>query len=197
MAKADNTGGMPTPKLTEDAYRSTAESLVGVRLTEVTYYPLNRGDDGTEVEEWDFGVWHQPTMGVGLLAEDGTQYSAVWGWSFDDHGLELYREPMSSQLRGIGQPGGAAELVVTDHPSWSALVGVPLVGADILWSEGGYGHRLPVAVELRAPEATAWLVAGSAAQWPPEGRFYLGTDDVMTVFSSEFADSIGLTALGS
>ncbi|GAB3939954.1 hypothetical protein GCM10029976_057000 [Kribbella albertanoniae] len=185
---------MSSPKLTEDAFRSTVESLSGVRLAAVRYYPLNISDDGIEVDEWDFGGWHEPTMGVGLLAENGVQYSAVWGWSFDYHGLEVYREPMSSQLSLIGQPGGAAEVDVTEHPSWSALVGVPLLGADILWSEGDYGHRLPIAVELRAPAATAWLVAGRAAQWPADGRFYLGTDDVMAVFSQEFADAVGLPA---
>lgn len=73
----------------------------------MSYYPLSCGDDGTEAEEWDFGTWHQLTMGVELLAEDGTRYSAVWGSNFDYYGLEIFREPMSSQLTGIGQPGGS------------------------------------------------------------------------------------------
>ncbi|WP_406465050.1 hypothetical protein OH768_53885 [Streptomyces sp. NBC_01622] len=183
---------MRSPEFTEDEYARTVESLRGTRLIEVTYYPLSCGDDGAEVEEWDFGVWHQPTMGVGLLAENGTRYSAVWGNSFDCYGLEIFQEPMSSQLTMIGQPGGTPAVAVTDHPSWSGLIGVPLVGADILWSEGDYGLRLPVAVELRAPAATVWLIAGRPAQWPPDGRFCLGTDDVMTVFTHEFAGTVGL-----
>ncbi|WP_393099141.1 hypothetical protein [Streptomyces sp. LN325] len=183
---------MWSPELTEDEYERTVESLRGTRLVEVTYYPLSCGDEGTEAEEWDFGVWHQPTMGVGLVAENGTRYSAVWGSSFEHHDLEIFREPMSSRLTMIGQPGGTPAVVVTDHPSWSALVGVPLLGADILWSEGDGGLRMPVAVELRAPAATAWLVAGRPAEWPPDGRFYLGTDDVMAVFTHDFAGAIGL-----
>jgi hypothetical protein len=51
---------------------------------------------------------------------------------------------------------------------------------------------MPLAVELRAPDARAWLVAGRPAQWPLDGRFHLGTDDVMVVFTQEFADVIGL-----
>ncbi|MET8788024.1 hypothetical protein [Streptomyces sp. NPDC004589] len=184
---------MRSPKLTEDDYERTVESLRGTRLIEVTYYPLSCGDDDTEVEEWDFGAWHQPTMGVGMLAENGTQYSAVWGHSFDHHGLEVFREPMASLLTMIGQPGGTPAVVVTGHPSWSGLIGVPLVGAEILWSEGDFVPRLPVAVELRAPAATAWLVSGRPAQWPSDGRFYLGTDDVMTVFTHEAATAIGLS----
>ncbi|MFD3455424.1 hypothetical protein ACFWVC_25030 [Streptomyces sp. NPDC058691] len=191
--KGHDNGEMPAPELTEDEYERSVESLRGARLVEVTYYPLSCGDDGTEVEEWDFGVWHEPTMGVGLLAENGTRYSAVWGHSFDYYGLEVYREPMSNHLTMIGQPGGTPAVVVTDHPSWSGLIGVPLVGADILWSEGDSGVRLPVAVELRAPAATAWLVSGRSVQWPPDGRFWLGTDDVMTVFTHESAAAVGLS----
>ncbi|MEU4098516.1 hypothetical protein [Streptomyces sp. NPDC026673] len=192
MKDQDN-GVMRSPELTEDEYERSIESLRGARLAEVTYYPLSCGDDDTEVEEWDFGVWHQPTMGVGLLAEDGTHYSAVWGHSFDHFGLEIFRGPMSSHLTMIGQPGGTSAVVVTDHPCWSGLIGVPLVGASILWSEGDSGVRLPVAVELRAPASTAWLVAGRPVQWPPDGRFRLGSDDVMTVFTHEAAVAVGLS----
>lgn len=183
---------MPPSSLAEDEYESTVASLRGTRLTEVTYYPLSCGDEGTEVEDWDFGGWHLPTMGVELRAENGTRYSAVWGQSFDYYGLEIFQASMSSQLGLIGEPGGSPEVGVTGHPCWAGLIGVPLLGADIVWSEGDYGLRLPVAVELRAPSATAWLVAGRPAQWPPDGRFYLGTDDVMVVFTRELAGMIGL-----
>jgi hypothetical protein len=186
---------MPAPGLTEDEYESTVASLRGTRLVEVAYYPLSCGDDGTEVEDWDFGGWHLPTMGVELRAENGTRYSAVWGQSFDYYGLEMIQGAMSSQLGLIGEPGGYPEVGVARHPSWSGLIGVPLLGADIVWSDGDYGRRMPVAVRLRAPSATAWLVAGRPAQWPPDGRFHLGTDDVMVVFTHELADAIGLLAL--
>jgi hypothetical protein len=183
---------MSPPSLTEDEYESTVASLRGMRLIEVTYYPLSCGDEGVEVEDWDFGDWHQPTMGVELRAENGARYSAVWGQSFDYHGLEIFQAPMSSQLGLIGEPGGSPEVGVTGHPSWAGLIGVPLVGSDIVWSEGDYGVRMPVAVGLRAPCAAAWLVAGRPAQWPPDGRFHLGTDDVMVVFTHELAGVIGL-----
>ncbi|MGI5340680.1 hypothetical protein ACQEVS_26440 [Streptomyces sp. CA-181903] len=155
------------------------------------------GDDGTEIEEWDFGAWHQPTMGIGLLAENGTQYSAVWGRGFGDYGLEIFREPMVGLLVVIGQPGGPAAVAVTGHPSWSGLIGVPLVGAEIHWAEDDSEIRVPVAVELRAPAATAWLVSGRPAQWPPDGRFHLGTDDVMTAFTNEAVTAMGLSREGA
>ncbi|MCX5202676.1 hypothetical protein OG897_14600 [Streptomyces sp. NBC_00237] len=183
---------MRSLKLTEDEYERTVESLRGTRLVGVTYYPLSCGDEATDVEEWDFDVWHQATMGVGLLAENGVHYSAVWGSSFDHHGLEIFREPMSSHLTMIGPPDGVTAVAVNRHRAWSGLIGVPLVGAEILWSEGDHGFRLPVAVQLRAPAATVWIVAGRPAHCPPDGIFDLGTDDVMTVFTHEFAAAAGL-----
>lgn len=191
MEEHDN-GVMSPPSLAEDEYESTVASLRGMRLIEVTYYPLRCGDEGTEVEDWDFGGWHLPTMGVELRAGNGARFSAVWGRSFDYYGLEIFQGPMSSQLGLIGEPGGSPEVAVTEHPCWARLIGVPLVGTDIVWSEGDHGLRMPVAVELRAPCATAWLVAGRPAQWPPDGRFHLGTDDVMVVFTQDLAGVIGL-----
>lgn len=116
----------------------------------------------------------------------------MWGSNFDDFGLEIFREPMSDHLTMIGQPGGSPEVVVTGHPCWSGFIGLPLVSADILWSEGDCGARLPVAVRLRAPAATVWLVVGAPAQHPPSGRFHLGTDDVMAAFTPDFAEKLGL-----
>ena len=185
-------GDMPSTRDTEDEFTRLIEGLRGTRVVGITYYPLTCGEDGTEIEEWDFGEWHQPTMGVELLAEDGTRYSAVWGHTFGYHGLEIFKAPMSSQLALIGQPGGSADVDVTGHPLWSGFIEVPLVGADILWGEGAYENRLPVAVGLTVPDATVWLVAGSPMQWPPDGRFRLGTNDVMVVFSRTLAAAIGL-----
>lgn len=187
---------MPPSSLTADEYENIVSSLRGARLAEVTYYPLSCGDEGTEVEDWDFGGWHLPTMGVELRAEDGMRYSAVWGRSFDHYGLEIFQSPMSGQLGLIGEPGGSPKVRVTGHPSWAGLIGVPLLGADIVWSEGDYGLRMPLAVRVRAPCATAWLVAGRPAQWPPDGRFHLGTDDVMVVFAQELAEVVGLPGEG-
>jgi hypothetical protein len=49
--------------LTEAEYERTALALRGRRIEKVVYYPLTGGEDGHEIEEWDFGAWHQPTMG--------------------------------------------------------------------------------------------------------------------------------------
>ncbi|MGW5640565.1 hypothetical protein, partial [Streptomyces sp. NPDC003832] len=102
---------MRSPELTEGEYERSVGSLRGTRPIEVTYYPLSCGDGDADIEEWDFGVWNQPTMSVGLLAEDGTRYSAVWGQRFDHYGLEVFRGPMSDHLNMIGQPRGR-------RPSW-------------------------------------------------------------------------------
>jgi hypothetical protein len=119
----------------------------------------------------------------------------VWGHSFDYYGLEIFWEPMSSHLGLIGQPGGSAQVIATGHPAWTGLLNTPLVGADIVWSEGPRS-RLPVAVRLRASTLVAWLVAGRPTHWPPDGRLCLGTDDVMVIFTRELASMIGIPREG-
>jgi hypothetical protein len=182
--------------LTEDEYVRTVASLRGRCVMEVSYFPLawggGGGDGDIEVEDWDFGDWHLPTMGVELLVDDGTRYAAVWGHSFDYHGLEIYRGPMSGELGVVGQPGGAPKVPVTEHVAWSGILGAPLTGAEILWSKGAYGRRLPVAVELSTQTSAVWLVAAVPATWPADGHFNLGTDDVMVVFTHALAEAIGL-----
>ncbi|MEU8197627.1 hypothetical protein AB0C10_27965 [Microbispora amethystogenes] len=91
--------------LTAVEYESTVALLRGRRIQRVIYYLLMGGEDGCEVEDWDFGPWHQPTMGVELFTDDGARFSAVWGSSFEHYGLELFRLPMTAHLVGIGEPG--------------------------------------------------------------------------------------------
>ncbi len=162
------------------------------RIRRVTYYPLMVGEDGCDVEEWDFGAWHQPTMGVELFTDDGARFSAVWGSSFDHYGLEVFPQPMTAHLRMIGEPGGLAAVDVTDHPRWSSLVGRKLTGVDIAWREELESLWTPNAIRLSSRETTVWIAAGRPAEWPPAEVYYLGTDDVMVIFTAEFAAKVGI-----
>ncbi|GAA2292590.1 hypothetical protein GCM10010149_45340 [Nonomuraea roseoviolacea subsp. roseoviolacea] len=183
--------------LTAVEYERTAAMLRGRRIHRVVYYPLMRGDDGRDVEEWDFGTWHQPTMGVELFTDDGACFSAVWGSSFDHYGLEVFPEPMTAHLRMIGEPGGSAEVDVTDHPRWSSLVGTDLTCVDIAWCQAPEGSlRVPDAIMLRSREKAVWIAAGSPAEWPPTGVYHLGTADVMVLFTAELVAKVGIAADG-
>ncbi|GGP02645.1 hypothetical protein LDL08_13070 [Nonomuraea glycinis] len=178
-------------------YERTAAVLRGRRIHRVVYYPLMGGKGGCDVEEWDFGAWHQPTMGVELFTDDGGCFSAVWGSSFDRYGLEVFPVPMTAQLRMIGEPGGSAAVDVTDHPRWSSLVGRELTCVDIAWcqdSEGGL--RRPDAIRLCSLEKVVWIAAARPAEWPPAEVYHLGTDDVMVVFTAEFAAKVGIPSVG-
>ncbi|MGI5486822.1 hypothetical protein [Microtetraspora malaysiensis] len=179
--------------LTAVEYESTVALLRGRRIQRVIYYPLMGGEDGCEVEDWDFGPWHQPTMGVELLTDDGARFSAVWGSSFEHYGLELFLEPMTAHLVAIGEPGGSAQVEVTDHLRWSGLIDRKLTRADIAWSEDcESGIRLPVAIRLCSRERTVWIAAGRPADRPPGEVYHLGTDDVMVIFTTEFAAKAGI-----
>ncbi|MFE3263585.1 hypothetical protein [Streptomyces sp. NPDC059215] len=153
QVKGHDNGEMWSPELTEDEYERSVESLRGAGLVEVTYYPLSCGDDDADIEERDCGVWHQPTMGVGLLAEDGTQYSAVWGHSFDHYGLEVFRGPMSDHLNMIGQPGGTPAVVVTP----TTLVGQGSSGFR-WWVPTSTGPRATTESDCRLPSSCVHLL---------------------------------------
>ncbi len=183
--------------LTAAEYESTVALLRGRCIQRVIYYPLMSGEDGCEVEDWDFGPWHQPTMGVELLTGDGARFSAVWGSSFEHYGLELFLQPITAHLVRIGEPGGSAEVDVTDHFRWSSLIDRKLTRADIVWSEDREGGiRLPVAIRLCSKERTVWIAAGRPVDWPPGDVYHLGTDDVMVVFTPEFAAKAGIPVSG-
>lgn len=183
--------------LTAVEYERTAAMLRGRRIHRVVYYPLMGGEDGCDVEEWDFGTWHQPTMGVELSTDDGACFSAVWGSSFDHFGLEVFPEPMTAHLRMIGEPGGSAAVDVTDHPHWSSLVGRKLTCVDIAWSQDPESDlRTPSAIRLCSREKAVWIAVGSPAEWLPTEVYHLGTDDVMVVFNAELAAKVGIPSVG-
>lgn len=177
------------PRRTTVTKYGPVNSAASIRFREPARYT------GYDIEEWDFGTWHQPTMGVELFTDDGASFSAVWGSSFDHYGLEVFPEPMTAHLRMIGEPGGSAAVDVTDHPRWSSLVGRKLTCVDIAWREELEGLRTPAAIRLCSRERPVWIAAGRPAAWPPAEDYYLGTDDVMVVFTAEFAAKVGLPSV--
>lgn len=171
-------------------------------MTQVAYYPLAEGDGAageTGVEEWDFGGWHLPTMGVVLGFEDGGWALATWNRSFEYCGLEVTVAPSRVGLRDIGPPGAVNEVLVGEHKRWAPFVGRPLAEVAICWSERAgsvhthAGPRHPLAVRLKVGGdgqnyECVWIAAGVPATWPFNGRFHLGTDDVLVIFDAELAE---------
>ena len=101
---------------------STVTDLTGRQLVGVRYFPLVVGDRG-EFEVWDFGTWHQPTMGVELRMVDGVVFSAVWGWSFGHFGVELLAQPMEHLLN----PEANRPVSVDSHRCWASVIGKTVV----------------------------------------------------------------------
>jgi hypothetical protein len=171
-------------------------------MTQVAYYPLTEGEDTegeAEVEEWDFGGWHLPTMGVVLAFDDGDWALATWNSSFEHLGLEVTVAPSRVGLRDINPPGAPNEVLVGEHKRWAPFVGRPLTEVAICWSEWAQnlhtqgGPRQPLAVRLTVggdgeDEECVWIAAGVPATWPFNGRFHLGTDDVLVIFDADLAE---------
>lgn len=183
------------PKLTAESYECLVADLRGRVISSVDYFVLTGGEEGTEISDWDYGTWHEPTMGVSLTVDDGITYTAIWGNTFDYYGLELYPTPTSDYLVQIGLPGTSAPRVVaTDHPLWADLVHAPIEYSRIHWCNEEHGAPSPVpdAIYLRTAAAQVWIVAGRSATYPPDGSFHLGTDDVFVAFDPDTATQAGL-----
>lgn len=174
-----------------ESLEAIVAELRGRRLADVTYYPLTIGDDGELAGEWDFGDWHEPTMGIELIFRSGHRYSAIWNNTFGEYGLEIFPKPMSGFL--LIAPGGSVAVPVSDHPDWAGLIGKKVIAADISWNhDPGTAVRVPSAIRLGFREATVWIAAGRSAGSGPAATFRLGTDDVMVVFSPEMSLRAGI-----
>jgi hypothetical protein len=184
------------PLLTSDSYGRLVAGLRGRTIVAVDYFVLMVGDEGTDPDEWDYGAWHEPTMGVELTMDDGGTYSAVWGSTFDHYGLELYSAPMHHFLSRIAEPGGSARVAVTEHLLWDRVVSAPIESCRIQWCGEKQGAPTPVpeAIHVRTATGQAWIAAGRSATYEPDrqGRFYLGTDDVLVIFDTDVAERAGL-----
>lgn len=182
------------PPLTADSYERLVADLRGRTILVVGYFVLMVGEEGTDPDEWDYGAWHEPTMGIELAMDDGSTYTATWGHTFDYYGLELYRAPMNDFLSYIGQPGGSARVEATGHPLWAAVLSTPIESCRLQWRGEEHGAPAPVpeALHLKTATSQVWIAAGRSAVYPPDGRIHLGTDDVLVTFDTETALQAGL-----
>lgn len=184
-------------------YERTVRALRGRRITAVAYHPLREGGPAgaaadrvagpAAVEAWDFDTWHLPTLGVVFALDDGSSALATWNRTFAGCGLEVSVSPTRAGLRDIAPAGGPAEVDASAHPRWAALLGQPLTAVDICWREAPLSdRRWPAAVRWEAAGGSVWTAAGAPVAWPFDGRFQLGTDDVLVVFDPGLAARAGL-----
>lgn len=181
----------PSISTAEKHLEAVVAELRGRHLADVVYYPLTIGDDGRLAEEWDFGDWHEPTMGVELIIHNGRRYSAIWNNTFTEYGLEVFPKPMVDFL--LAAPGGSVAVPVSDHPHWAGLIGKKIITADICWDHDPSGAiRVPSAIRLGFRGTMVWIAAGCSVDAGPATSFRLGTDDIMVVFAPETSSQMGI-----
>ncbi|MFI5717864.1 hypothetical protein [Nocardia sp. NPDC051750] len=179
-------------EIAAEQLEATVAQLREQHLADVVYYVLSEGDNGELPEEWDFGDWHVPTMGVELITDSGQHYSMIWDHTFTYYALETYPKPMTEILTA-GRPWGSMAVPVSGHPEWVKLIGQEIVTADICWAKDPLGTvREPVAVHLGLRDSAVWIIAGRPADPGAASEFSLGTDDVLVVFTPEMAARAGI-----
>ncbi|HEY3715563.1 MAG TPA: hypothetical protein VGL39_13640 [Jatrophihabitantaceae bacterium] len=177
-----------TPRATREnervAARLSEQQLVGVK-----YFLLTLNDDA-ELWDWDFGAWHQPTMGVEFATEQGEVFSATWGeyfnWGF---GVDLFDEPMSTHL----VPEAAGNWVdVSTHDAWSGLLRTP-IDVAFLWNDYGTGQQpCPDALKLSTDPTTAWVITADWQRQNSKTSIQLGADDLLVIFNDKLVEVLGL-----
>lgn len=166
-------------RFTVQEHEQNVASLDGRRLTEVRYHPLSLVDE-PGVEEWDFGTWHQPTMGVELQYGPDAVFSAIWDRSF---GTEYSVELRAGSIDEFLVPEARRPVELTAHPRWAPFIG-PALEASAVWADGGADGRVPAGLALSGDSAELWIIAACPTTWPPTDHFSVGTDDVMVVFDA-------------
>jgi len=174
---------------TREANERMASELATHELTGVRYFPLASAS-GEDPVEWDFGVWHQPTMGVELTTTNGSVYSLIWNqygdWGF---GVDLYDLPASNHLiEGADAPA----VVVSDHSAWAGILRRPL-SVSFNWNDYGTGlPPCPEAIRLSTDQASLWVVAADWSRSLGRTSIQLGMDDLLVVFDDRFVEALGL-----
>jgi hypothetical protein len=183
-----------------DEQRKALECLRLLRIRRVVYYGLRYEGEVT----WDFGGWHDPEMGVEFLLDDGSSVSATWGQELAHFELTLATKPMGNFLRGVGESDGPRVWVVTHHASWAALLERPVVESRLLVdTEQRFASNIdetarltvPLAFELAFATGSVWIATAEPTEWPPQGTFRLGHNELIVVFLREIADRAGILSL--
>ncbi len=152
------------------------------------YYTFSAIEDAALAEEWDFGDWHEPTMGVELITSAGRRYSAIWNDTFNDFGIEIFPKPMDEFLGGT-----VVAVPVSDHHRWTGLIGKKIIAADICWRHyPDTAIPTPLAIRLGFRKGVVWIAAGISHNQGSSTNFQLGSDDVMVVFTQEMSSQIGI-----
>ena len=165
---------------------AAAGALVGRRITGVAYYGLS----AERSVAWDYDTWHRPVMGVELVIDDGTRYSAVWDTPFGHFSLQLSASPMSAHLALAAEGGNCTRWTVQDHRRWAPLLASPVVESRLIWSADltDSGKTAPAALHLGFPSGSAWIIAAmeNGDSW------WLGADEVVVAFTRDMAARIGV-----
>ena len=189
---------MTAYRLTHAQLERIVASLRGLRITQIDYALLTGGPDGNDILEWDYGAFHEPTMGLQLTSDIGAAFTVTWGSSFGYYSMETHDRTITDLLARIGEPGGPTILAVGHHPRWRHLLGREITNTEAAWIDWVSGDPTICWIRLEFAPAdesehepeSIWIVSG---RWNQD-RFHLGSDDVTVIFDRAEAARAKVTA---
>lgn len=176
------------------------ESLSGRRIHAVDYWDLH--NFAPEQSRWDYGDWHHAVMGVQLTTDLGP-VTVTWEGTFYQYGVAAHLESIDRHVL-LGPEG--AERIGPDGPGvWARLLDGPITAATLWWdtvhlpaarrSNGEVTSPArsvdwPTSLRVDTAGGPVWFVA-AMPMWPDMGRFFVGGDEIMVVFSADRMRALG------
>lgn len=173
----------------KDTFETTASSLLGRRIEQVTYYdyPLEGGTFDPFM-----AFVHSMRVGLELSCDDGFRLSITWGpWTHDPEvGLRL-QSPSLQREMSDDQPM-YVELDVSSDSQWAPLLDSPIVQVDVYWQWVEEEHALTEPLDLVIGFAHGTRLFVSAGHCDGE-RFMVSTgDNLVIVFDEGTAEKFRL-----
>lgn len=210
-----------TPPSARLQFEQEIRSLVGRKITSVTYWTLPLPYEVDEVEEWvvqdwDYGDWHHAVVGVDLGTDDGPKCIA-WTDRFYAWGVELFSGPTFDPAR-VWSPDGpqiAHEFTINRTSDfgalgpWSVALDSPVRGTAVHWerielcSSRRWLRRrrretidIPTAIRLDFEAGPVWFVAAQLLGDRPGdelAKAFVGGDEILVVFTPEVMRALHFT----